>query len=84
MTDLDRGQLKRQCADALDALHREQRVDGLHALADAIRTLATTFRAHGDLMQVAVRDWNDNTITWHLIHVLEKLGSGPVTELLDE
>jgi hypothetical protein len=27
-------------------------------------------------MQVAVRDQNDNTITWHLIHVLEKLERG--------
>lgn len=27
-------------------------------------------------MQVAVRDRNDNTITWHLIHVLEKLEKG--------
>jgi hypothetical protein len=73
VTDLDREQLKRECADALEALHREQRVDGLHLLADAIRTLRPTYRAHGELMQVAVRDRNDNTITWHLIHVLEKL-----------
>jgi hypothetical protein len=76
MTELDREQLKRQCADALEALHREQRVDGLCLLADAIRTLGPTFRAHGELMQVAVRDRNDNTITWHLIHVLEKLEKG--------
>jgi hypothetical protein len=80
MTDLDREQLKRDCADALEALfHREQRVDGLHALADAIRTPGPTFRAHGELMQVAVRDRNHNTITWHLMHVLEKLeqSAGP-------
>jgi hypothetical protein len=69
----DREQLKRDCADALEALHREQRVDGLHALADTIRTLGPEYRAHGELMRVAVRDRNDNTITWHLIHVLEKL-----------
>jgi hypothetical protein len=74
VTDLDREQLKRQCADALEALHRERRVDGLHLLADAIRTLGPEYRRpHGELMQVAVRDRNDNTITWHLIHVLEKL-----------
>ena len=42
MTDLDREQLKRECADALEALHREQRVDGLHLLADAIRTLRSS------------------------------------------
>ena len=76
MTDLDREQLKRQCADALDALHREQRVDGLYLLADAIRTLGPTFRAHGELMQVALRDRAGNTITWHLIHALEKLERG--------
>jgi hypothetical protein len=27
MTDRDREQLKRDCADALEALHRDQRVD---------------------------------------------------------
>jgi hypothetical protein len=51
-------------------------VDGLYLLADAIRTLGPTFRAHGELMQVALRDRADNTITWHLIHVLEKLERG--------
>jgi len=54
-------------------LDREQRVDGHHMLADANRTLGPAFRAHGELMQVAVRDRNDNPITWHLIRVLEKL-----------
>jgi hypothetical protein len=39
----DREQLKRDCADALEALHRDQRVDGLPLLADAIRTLGPTF-----------------------------------------
>ena len=72
----DREQLKRECADALEALHRERRVDGLHLLADAIRTLGPAYRAHGELMQVALRDRHDNTITWHLIHVLEKLEKG--------
>jgi hypothetical protein len=76
VTDLDREQLKRNCADALEALHREQRVDGLHMLADTIRTLGPEYRAHGELMQVVVRDLNDNTITWHEIHVLEKLEAG--------
>jgi len=46
MTDLDREQLKRDCGDALEALHRDQRVDGIAALADAIRTLGPTYRAH--------------------------------------
>ena len=73
MTDLDREQLKRDCADALEVLHREQRVDGLAELADAIRVLGPAYRAHGELMRVAVWERSDNTITWHLIHVLEKL-----------
>jgi hypothetical protein len=77
VTDLAREPLKRDCADALEALHRERRVDGLHALADAIRrTLGPEYRAHGELLQVAVRDRNENTIAWHLIHVLEKLEKG--------
>jgi hypothetical protein len=69
----DREQLKRDCADALEAPTRDQRVDGITALADAIRLLGPIYRAHGELIQVALRDRNDNTITWHLIHVLEKL-----------
>ena len=76
MTELDREQLKRNCADALEALHREQRVDGLATFPDTIRTLGPAYRAHGELMQVALRDRADNTITWHLIHVLDKLERG--------
>jgi hypothetical protein len=39
VTDLDRAQLKRDCADALEALHRDQGVDDdLVDLADMIRT----------------------------------------------
>jgi hypothetical protein len=73
MTDLDREQLKRQCADALETLRREQRVDGLAELADTILELGPPYRVHGELMRVAVWERHDNTITWHLIHVLEKL-----------
>jgi hypothetical protein len=51
-------------------------MEGLSVRADAIRTLGPGYRAHGELMQVAVRDRNDNTVTWHLIHVLEKLERG--------
>jgi hypothetical protein len=76
MTDLDREQIKRDCADALEVLHRDQRVDGLADLANVIRGLGPTYRAHGELMRVAVWERNDNTITWHLIHVLEKLEKG--------
>jgi hypothetical protein len=73
MTDLDRKQLKRACSDALHAIQHEKGVDGIAALADAIRGLGPAYRAHGELMQVALWDRNDNTITWHLIPVLEKL-----------
>ncbi len=76
MTDLDRERLKRDCSNALEALHREQRVDSIAGLADAIRGLGPAYRAHGELMRVAVWDRNDNTITWHLIQVLEKLEKG--------
>jgi len=69
-------QLQRDCADALEALHRDQRVDGLAALADSLRALGPTYRPHGELMQVALRDGNNNAITWHLTQVLEKLEKG--------
>jgi hypothetical protein len=67
----DREQLKRDCSDALHAIQHDKGVDGIAALADAIRGLGSTYRSHGELMQVALRDRNDNAITWHLIHVLE-------------
>jgi hypothetical protein len=38
--------------------------------------LGPAYRAQGEQMRVAVRDRNDNTVTWHLIHVLEKLERG--------
>jgi hypothetical protein len=37
MTTLDRERLKRDCAVALEALHRDQRVDAVAGLADALR-----------------------------------------------
>ncbi len=73
MTDLDHEQLKRNCADALEALTKEQRLDGVARLADSIRTLSQTYRAHGEQIQAAAWAREDNTVTWHLIHVLEKL-----------
>jgi hypothetical protein len=76
MSDLDREQLKRVCADALEALHRTQSVEGLPVVADSLRALGPPFRFHGELMHGAVRDGNQNAITWHLIHVLEKLEKG--------
>ena len=76
MTDLDREQLKRDCSDALEVLLRDQRVERIPELADCLRTLGPTYRFHGDLMRGAWRDGNQNAITWHLIHVLEKLEKG--------
>jgi hypothetical protein len=76
MTDLAREQLKRDCADALEALHRTQSVEGLAGVADSLRALGPPYRFHGELMHGALRDGNDNAITWHLIHVLEKLEKG--------
>lgn len=50
MTELDREQLKRDCADALEALHRTQSVDGLAEVADSLRALGPSYRFHGELM----------------------------------
>jgi hypothetical protein len=35
----DREQLKRDCADALEALHKDQHVDRIAELADSLRAL---------------------------------------------
>ena len=67
MTTLDREQLKRACADALEALTEP---------AESLRTLGPPYRFHGELLHGALRDGQDNAITWHLIHVLEKLEKG--------
>jgi hypothetical protein len=48
-------------------------VDGLAVIADALRALGPPYRFHGELMHGALRDGNQNAITWHLIHVLDKL-----------
>jgi hypothetical protein len=83
MTALDREQLKRDCADALEALTRDQRVDRIAGLAESLRALGPPYRFHGELMHGAQRGRQENAITWHLIHVLEELEKcdGPVTEL---
>ena len=60
MTDVDREQLKRDCADALEALHCTQSVDGLAVIADALRALGSTYRFHGELMHGAFRAGNQN------------------------
>jgi hypothetical protein len=41
MTDVDREQLKRECADALEALSRDQRVDRIAELAESLRTASS-------------------------------------------
>jgi hypothetical protein len=41
MTDVDREQLKRECADALEALIRDQRVDRIAELAESLRTASS-------------------------------------------
>ena len=43
-------------------IQHDKGVDGIAALAHAIRGLGPAYRAHGELMQVAVRDRNDNTL----------------------
>jgi hypothetical protein len=79
--DPDREQLRRDCADALEAHLRDQCVDGLAELAEALRALGAPYRFHGELIHGALRDGQDNAITWHLIHVLEKLEKkGDVTQ----
>ncbi len=70
---VDREQLKRDCADALEAITKEPRLDGVARLADSIRSLGPTYRAHGEQIEAAPWAREDNTVTWHLIHVLEKL-----------
>lgn len=72
MTDPDRAQLKRDCADALSAVQQD-RVDGLDALAASLADLGPSFRAHAVLMQAALAERKDMAIAWHLIQVLEKL-----------
>ena len=73
VADLDREQLKRDCADALEVLLRAQQTDAIAGLAESLRTLGPPFQLHGDLMHSALRDGQENAITWHLIHVLEEL-----------
>jgi len=73
VTAVDREQLRRDCSDALAAHLREQREEGLAELAKALRVLGPPYQSHGELMHGAIRDGQENAITWHLIHVLEEL-----------
>ena len=59
MTDLDREQLKRACADALSTVSQNKGVDGLDALAASIADLGPAYRAHGTLMRAAVTERKD-------------------------
>ena len=76
MADLDREQLKRDCADAPEALLKDRRLDRIADLADDLRALGAPYQFHGELMRGALRNGQENAITWHLIHVLEKLEKG--------
>jgi hypothetical protein len=42
-------------------------------LADALRALGPTYREHGEQIAAAAWTREENTVTWHLIHALEKL-----------
>jgi hypothetical protein len=48
-------------------------VDGLTGVADSLRALGPPYRFHGEQIEAAAWAREDNTVTWHLIHVLEKL-----------
>jgi HEAT repeat protein len=76
MTDLDRGQIKRACSDALHAIQHDKGVDGIPTLAASLADLGPSYRAHSVRMQAALAGRKDTTIIWHLIHVLEKLEKG--------
>jgi len=76
MTNIDREQLRRDLSDALERQLKEQRLDGLTPLADTVRTLSPTYRMHGEQMEAAAWAREENTVTWHLIHTLEKLEKG--------
>lgn len=42
-------------------------------LAETLRALGPPDRLRGELMPGALRDGQENAITWHPIHVLEKV-----------
>ena len=71
-----REHLRRDCSDALEVLLRENTVSGLHPIGESIRTRSPTYRVHGEQIQAAAWARDHNTLTWHLIHVLEKLEKG--------
>ena len=48
-------------------------MDRIAELADSLRALGPPYRFHGELMHGALRDGQENAITWNLIHVLEEL-----------
>ena len=53
MITVDREQLRRHLSDALESLLKEQRLEGLARLADAVRSLGPTYREHGEQMEAA-------------------------------
>lgn len=81
MADLDREQLKRDCADALEALHRDQRVDRIAELADALRIPGAPYRFPASSCTGAAGRAGERD---HMASDpgAREVGSGPVTELL--
>jgi hypothetical protein len=47
------------------ARHSCRRTERIPGLAESLRTLGPPYRLHGELMHGALRDGNQNTLTWH-------------------
>ena len=69
MTDLDREQLKRDCADALSAFQQDQGVLGLDESAASLTILGPTYAFHGGMLLNAMeaRPPHDGAIVWNLV-----------------
>jgi hypothetical protein len=77
MTDLDREQLKRDCADALEALHRTQSLDGLAGVADSLRALGPPYALQrgADARRLARREPERDHVASHpVLESLERRG----------
>lgn len=70
----DREQLKRATVPMRSRPSNwDQRTDPIAELAESLPALGPPYRLHGELMPGALRDGQDNAVTWHLIHVLAGL-----------
>lgn len=74
----DRGQLKRDCSEALNALQQDHSVPDLDVLAGALSTLGPTYASHGRhiLNALGATPPHINAIIWNLVQVLDKLERG--------